>query len=58
MPYSNEDPARYVDRMSRLKAVSTATAVGNNRLVIGSDTAVTMGGAILGKPSDVLEAES
>ena len=58
LPYSNEDPARYVDRMSRLKAISTATAVGNNRLVIGSDTAVTMGGAILGKPSDVLEAES
>ena len=58
LPYSNEDPAGYVDRMSTLKALSTAKSVGNNRLVIGSDTAVTIGGAILGKPSDVLEAES
>ncbi|SVD84855.1 uncharacterized protein METZ01_LOCUS437709 [marine metagenome] len=58
LPYSNEDPVRYVERMSRLKALSTATAVGKYRLVIGSDTAVTIGGAILGKPSDVLEAES
>ena len=58
LPYFEEDPSHYADRMSRLKALSTATAVGNNRLVIGSDTVVTMGGAILGKPSDVLEAGS
>ncbi len=58
LPYSEEDPSRYADRMSRLKALSTATAVGNDRLVIGSDTVVTLGGVILGKPSDVLEAGS
>ena len=38
LPYSEEEPSRYADRMSTLKALSTATAVGNNRLVIGSDT--------------------
>ena len=42
LPYSEEEPSRYADRMSTLKALSTATAVGNNRLVIGSDTVVTV----------------
>ena len=50
-----ETPERYVSRLSLKKARAWADG-GSPALVIGADTAVVIGGRILGKPSDREEA--
>ncbi|MCU1257436.1 MAG: maf protein [Bryobacterales bacterium] len=45
-----EDPAKYVQRLAWDKAV--AAGPGEGETALGADTAVVIGGEILGKPSD------
>ena len=55
-----ETPARYVERMAREKALAGLDAVVRSRaggrrsstVVLGADTIVVVGGAVLGKPRD------
>jgi septum formation protein len=46
-----ETPAQYVERVARLKAAAGA-ARHPARLVLAADTAVVLGGDVLGKPAD------
>ena len=48
-PELDEDPAAYVARLARAKALAVAEP---GDLVIGADTTVVCDGAILGKPTD------
>ncbi len=52
-----ERPDAYVERLAREKA-RTVAARHAGALVIAADTTVVHGGAILGKPADVAEAEA
>ena len=52
-----ELPGPYAERLAREKA-SAVAALEPGALVIGSDTTVVLDGEILGKPSDIAEAES
>ena len=51
----NEPAADYVDRLARRKAAAVA-ARHMDRIVIGADTAVSVEGAVLGKPRDAGDA--
>src|SRR5688500_18057049 len=51
-----ETPEAYVVRLAAAKAETVWAAVADSRPVLGADTAVVLGGAILGKPSDHAEA--
>lgn len=53
-----EDPVRAIRRIARLKAVTVAAADESPGLVIGADTAVVLGGRILGKPTSTEDARS
>jgi len=55
-PHAGEDPVDYVRRLSAEKAATVAARVDGDRLVIGADTTVDLGGSILGKPADASEA--
>lgn len=52
----NENPKDYVLRLATEKALSVAKDLEDKSLIIGADTAVVVGDAILGKPSDAKEA--
>jgi len=49
-----EDPSVYVERLARTKAL--AAVPQNDRVVIGADTVVVVGGDVLGKPRDAEDA--
>ncbi|SDK18741.1 septum formation protein [Methylophilus rhizosphaerae] len=52
-----EDPAVYVQRLARAKAMAIATIHGTRGLaILAADTTVAMGQEILGKPADAGEA--
>ena len=51
----NESPEKYVVRLSREKAIAVARSVGD-AVVLAADTSVVIGGAILGKPRDEVDA--
>src|SRR5688572_24849447 len=51
-----ETPEAYVVRLATAKAETVWAAVADSRPVLGADTAVVLGAAILGKPSDTAEA--
>ena len=53
---SHEVPLDYVERMARLKAMSTSKIRGHEELVIGADTIVVSESLIFGKPSDANHA--
>ncbi len=53
---SGESPSAYVLRLARAKARAVAADCHPGQIVIGADTAVVDGGAILGKPRDAAEA--
>ena len=57
-PEPNEDPGHYVIRLASAKAQVGLTALGEEveAPVLGADTAVVLGGTILGKPTDEREA--
>ena len=57
-PEPNEDPGQYVIRMASAKAQAGLTSLGEDTEapVLGADTAVVLGGTILGKPTDEREA--
>jgi septum formation protein len=52
-PHEGEDPAAYVDRLARGKAVAVARP---GEVVVAADTTVVIDGRIIGKPSDRAEA--
>ncbi len=52
-PLFGESPERYVSRMAVLKATYAVDNIGDNQLVVGSDTSVVVNGKILGKPESV-----
>lgn len=54
-PLPGETPLDLVGRLAEAKAIAVA-ARNPGALVIGADTAVDVGGQILGKPSDVADA--
>ncbi len=54
-PLAGEDPRRFVTRLARAKAGAVLPAAGNLP-VLAADTAVVLGGTILGKPADRDEA--
>lgn len=54
-PGSDEDPARYVERMARQKAGAVSRSFQES-YVLAADTAVCLGNRILGKPADRKEA--
>jgi len=49
-----EDPERYVTRLAEDKA---RAETGPGELILAADTAVVLGEAVLGKPSDAAEAQ-
>ncbi len=53
-PLQDEQPADYVLRLARAKAEAAAPAA--DEVVLAADTAVAIGGAILGKPADQQDA--
>ncbi len=53
-PLPGEDPSAYVGRAALLKA-SAVFALRPDAVVVGADTAVALGGRILGKPSGFAE---
>jgi septum formation protein len=53
-PSPDESPFRYVTRLASAKA--TAIEAAGQRIVLGADTAVVIGGEILGKPSTAGDA--
>ena len=53
----DETPASYVLRLARLKAESVA-ARHPGQVVLGADTVVVVGGALLGKPRDADDASA
>ncbi len=55
-PLSAEKPHEYVMRLARAKARAAAPQGHEGWLVVGADTAVVDGGAILGKPPDPAQA--
>lgn len=54
-PRAGEDPVAYVERLARAKAEAVAVARPGS-LVLGADTVVVAGGALLGKPRDAADA--
>lgn len=56
-PHTGEDPAAFVCRVAREKAVAVASG-GEFDLVIGADTAVVVDGEIFGKPVDAAHART
>ncbi|WDD98174.1 Maf family protein [Thalassomonas actiniarum] len=58
---ANESPGDYVERLSREKALAIANTFEkqqrDNSLVLGSDTAVVVDNAILGKPIDLNDCQ-
>ncbi|MEX0606104.1 MAG: Maf family protein [Marinobacter sp.] len=58
-PSPDEPATTYVERLAREKAnAGLALAENPDCLVIGSDTSVVLGGAILGKPRDIADAST
>jgi septum formation protein len=57
-PLAGEAPEAYVTRLAAAKAEAVWAAVGEpeRRPVLAADTAVTLAGAVLGKPRDAAEA--
>jgi septum formation protein len=55
-PLPDEPPETYVVRLAAAKAETVWASVADARPVIGADTAVVLGTAILGKPKDAAEA--
>lgn len=55
-PLPNEQPAAYVERLACEKAQAGFAASGGGAPALGSDTAVILDGAILGKPRDEADA--
>ena len=53
---AGESPGRYVGRLAESKARAVAARAGG-RAVLGADTVVVCGDAILGKPADVADAK-
>jgi MAF protein len=56
-PLQGEAPKDYVLRLAQAKAMAIQPRVESEAVIIGSDTAVVDGDAILGKPSDENQAE-
>jgi len=53
-PQPGEKPERYVERLAEEKAVAVEAAPGE--IVLGADTTVVVGGEMLGKPVDAVDA--
>lgn len=53
--FENEDPAEYVQRLSREKALAVAARVEEG-WILGADTTVVIGREIIGKPTDLADA--
>lgn len=51
-PHPGEDPAHYVQRLAREKALAGLALAGADACVLGADTSVVLQGRILGKPAD------
>ena len=57
LPHPELSPAELVRELSRAKASEVAAALGDpDALVIGADTVVAIGNAVLGKPKDAEDA--
>ncbi|MBN1212939.1 MAG: septum formation protein Maf [candidate division Zixibacteria bacterium] len=52
----NEPPCRYTLRLAEEKALEVAGQAGDDTIVIGADTVVSIGNEILEKPSDKADA--
>lgn len=61
-PYPGEDPVRYVERVTRAKAVHGLSIVEERRLpirpILSADTTLEFAGEIIGKPLDAADAAS
>jgi len=55
-PRTGEDPAEFVLRLARAKALAVSPGEAGGLPVLGADTAVVLDGAILGKPASREEA--
>lgn len=56
-PLTGESPKDYVLRLAQAKALAVKEKANTENIVIGSDTTVVDGAAILGKPNDARDAE-
>lgn len=56
-PVAGESTAQFVTRLAQQKATCVASRVPYPALVIGCDTVAELNGEILGKPSDLADAE-
>ncbi len=54
---TGESPKEYVLRLAQAKALAVVEKAHSENIIIGSDTAVVDGDAILGKPNDEEDAE-
>jgi septum formation protein len=55
-PLLGERPEDYARRLARAKALCVAAGAPPGALILGADTIVTIGGAILGKPGGPVDA--
>jgi nucleoside triphosphate pyrophosphatase len=55
-PRANERPLEYVQRLAKEKALAVLATAPAGALVLGADTAVVVGDAVLGKPANVADA--
>ncbi|MEZ5474521.1 MAG: Maf family protein [Steroidobacteraceae bacterium] len=55
-PLLDEEPAIYVERLARAKALAVWERRGGDLAVLGADTTVVLDGEILGKPTDEYDA--
>lgn len=56
-PLAGELPKDYVLRLAQAKALAVSEKAYPENIIIGSDTTVVDGGAMLGKPNDAQDAE-
>lgn len=57
-PLADELPKNYVLRLAQAKALAVSEMASPENIIIGSDTTVVDGDSILGKPTDIRDAES
>ena len=56
-PFEGENPGSYAERMAESKVLTSSVVQRNGTIIIGSDTVVSIGNMILGKPRDTSHAE-
>jgi septum formation protein len=53
---TSTEPSKYVEELARRKSLQGALMVGEDAIVLGSDTTVVLDGTVLNKPTDEADA--